>query len=169
MKETSQGSKEVEQRSIERLLPIEEWRPAQEESVKQIIATRRAERPCRSQQVTTLREQGLTSHEIAARLGMKERTVRDWRNIGIAPDTRPRRKYRSNFDPYVPSVLTRWREGEHGGRQLWHEVRFQGETGSERMVYRFLETRHLPGNSAISRTSTPVPLHLANSRVAFHA
>jgi transposase len=32
------------------------------------------------------------------------------------------------------------REGEHSGRQLWREVRFQGYRGSERMVYRFLET-----------------------------
>jgi transposase len=169
MKETSQGSKEAEQRSTERLLPIEEWRPAQEESVKQIIATRRAERQGRYQHVTALREQGLTSHEIAALLGMKERTVRDWLHKGIAPDTRPRRKHRSDFDPYAPYVLKRWREGEHSGRQLWHEVRFQGYTGSERMVHALPGNAQKPGNSALSRPSTPAPLHLTNSRVAFHA
>ena len=32
------------------------------------------------------------------------------------------------------------REGERSGRQLWREVRFQGYRGSERMLYRFLET-----------------------------
>ena len=71
---------------------------------------------------------------------MKARTVREWRNIGVAPDTKPRRKYRSEFDPYAPYVLKRWQEGERSGRQLWREVRFQGYGGSERMVYRFLET-----------------------------
>jgi transposase len=126
MKEASQGSKQAEQRSTERLLPIEEWRPAQEESVKQIIATRRAERQGRYQQVTALREQGLTSHEIAARLGMKERTVRDWLHKGIAPDTRPRRKYRSDFDSYAPprkqpcgfSCVTRKNSGAMS-RKIW--------------------------------------------------
>jgi transposase len=71
---------------------------------------------------------------------MKARTVRDWLHKGVAPDTRPRRKYRSDFDPYAPYVLKRWQEGERSGRQLWREVRFQGYSGSERMVYRFLET-----------------------------
>jgi len=50
------------------------------------------------------------------------------------------RKYRSAFDPYSPYVLKRWQEREHSGRQLWREVRFQEYSGSERMVYRFLET-----------------------------
>src|SRR6266571_5626237 len=57
--------------------------------------------------VLALCEQGLTSQEIAVRLGMKARTVRDWRNIGVAPESRPRRKYRSEFDPYAPYVLKR--------------------------------------------------------------
>jgi transposase len=66
--------------------------------------------------------------------------VRDWLHKGVAPDTRPQRKYRSEFDLYAPSGLKRWQEGERSGRQLWREVRFQGYNGSERMVYRFLET-----------------------------
>ena len=137
MKTASQGAEAATQAKGASLLPIEEWRPAQEESVKQTIATRRAERQARYQQVLALCEQGLTSQKIAGRLGMKARTVRDWLHKGVAPDTRPRRKYRSAFDPYV---LKRWQEGERSGRQLWREVRFQGYSGSERMVYRFLET-----------------------------
>jgi transposase len=140
MKTASQGAEAAMEARGDSLLPLEEWRPAQEESVKQIIATRRAERQDRYQQVIALCEQGLTSQEIAVRLGMKARTVRDWLHKGVAPDIRPRRKYRSDFDPYAPYVLKRWQEGEHSGRQLWREVMFQGYTGSERMVYRFLET-----------------------------
>jgi len=140
MKTASQGAEAATQAPGDRLLPIEEWRPAQEESVKQTIATRRAERQERYQQVLALCEQGLTSQEIAGRLGMKARTVREWLHKGVAPDTRPRRKYRSEFDLYAPYVLKRWQEGERSGRQLWREVRFQGYGGSERMVYRFLET-----------------------------
>jgi hypothetical protein len=126
MKTASQGAEAATQARGDSLLPIEEWRPAQEESVKQTIATRRAERQDRSQQGFALCEQGRTSQEIAGRLGMKARTVRDWLHKGVAPESRPRRKYRSEFDPYAPSVLKRWQEGEHSGRQLWREVRFQG-------------------------------------------
>src|SRR5947209_9387812 len=100
MKLASQGAEAATQARGDRLLPIEEWRPVQEESVKQAIATRRAERQERYQQVLALCEQGLTSQEIAVRLGMKARTVREWLHKGVAPDTRPRRKYRSEFDLY---------------------------------------------------------------------
>ena len=108
MKTASQGAEAATEVRGDSLLPLEEWRPAQEESVKQTIATRRAERQERYQQVLALCEQGLTSQEIALRLGMKARTVREWLHKGVAPDTRPRRKYRSEFDPYAPYVLKRW-------------------------------------------------------------
>jgi transposase len=140
MKTASQGAEAATEARGGSLLPIEEWRPAQEESVKQTIATRRAERQDRYQQVLAWCEQGLTAQEIALRLGMKARTVRDWLHKGVAPGSRPRRKYHSDFDPYAPYVLKRWQAGEHSGRQLWREVKFQGYSGSERMVYRFLET-----------------------------
>ena len=42
--------------------------------------------------------------------------------------------------PTPPMCSNAGREGERSGRQLWREVRFQGYSGSERMVYRFLET-----------------------------
>ncbi|GCE29218.1 hypothetical protein KDA_47020 [Dictyobacter alpinus] len=121
-------------------LPIEEWRPAQEASIKQTIATRRAERQDRYQHVMILSEQKMTSQEIANHLGMKARTVRDWLQKKVAPDTRPRRKQQSDFDQHAPYVLKRWRQGEHNGRPLWREITAQGFRGSERMVYRFLET-----------------------------
>jgi transposase len=125
-KTASQGAEAATQAPADRLLSLEEWRPAQEESGKQTIATRRAERQERSQQVLALAEQGLTSPEIAGRLGMKARTVRDWLHKRVAPDSRPRRKDRSAFDAYAPYVLKRWPEGERSGRQLWREVKFRG-------------------------------------------
>ena len=44
MKTASQGAEAATQAKGASLLPLEEWCPAQEESVKQTIATRRAER-----------------------------------------------------------------------------------------------------------------------------
>jgi transposase len=121
-------------------VPVEEWRPAPGEQVKRAISTHRAEREARYQQVEDFQKQGLTSKEIAHRLGVSPRTVRHWLKRGVAPDVRPRRKRQSDFDPYAPYVLKRWEEGEHNGTHLWQEIATQGYLGSQRMVYRFLKT-----------------------------
>jgi transposase len=76
MKEANQKADSEEQQQTAGPLPVEEWRPAQDEEVKQAIATRHAEHRERYQQIVTLHAQGLRSKEIATRLGMKERAVR---------------------------------------------------------------------------------------------
>ncbi len=168
-KTASQGAEAATQAKGASLLPLEEWRPAQEESVKQTIATRRAERQERYQQVLALSEQGLPSPEIAGRLGMKARTVREWLHKGVAPDTRPRRKYRSEFDPYAPYVLKRgprrraqwspalagskvpgvWRIGAHG-------LSLPGDAQNH-------------GDCNVSGNSSSASLHLDSGSVALHA
>jgi len=77
---------------------------------------------------------------MACQLGVSERTVRHWFERGVAPDTRPRRKRQSDFDPYAPYVLKRWQDGERNGTRLWQEIAALGYPGSQRMVYRFLKT-----------------------------
>jgi transposase len=119
---------------------VEEWRPDPGAQVARTIAVRRSERDARYQQAVHLREQGLSIKEMACRLGVSGRTVRHWFARGVAPDTRPRRKRESDFDPYAPYVLTRWQEGERNGTRLWEEIAAQGYPGSQRMVYRFLKT-----------------------------
>ncbi|HEX4203982.1 MAG TPA: transposase [Ktedonobacteraceae bacterium] len=104
------------------------------------MTTRRAERDARYQQAVRLREQGYSIKEMACQLGVSERTVRHWFERGVAPDTRPRRKRQSDFDPYAPYVLKRWQDGEQNGTRLWEEIAVQGYPGSQRMVYRFLKT-----------------------------
>src|SRR5215471_17527546 len=103
-------------------VPVEEWRPAPGKQVKRTISTHRAEREARYQQVKDFQKQGLTSKEIAHRLGVSERTVRHCLKRGVAPDVRPRRKRRSDFDPYAPYMLKRWEEGERNGTHLWQEI-----------------------------------------------
>ena len=51
---------------------VEEWRPALGEQIKRMISTHRAEREARYQYVESLQKQGLTSKEIARRLGVSE-------------------------------------------------------------------------------------------------
>lgn len=124
----------------EAAVPVEEWRPDPGGQVARTIAIRRSERDARYQQAAHLREQGFSVKQIACQLGCSERTVRHWFERGVAPDTRPRRKRQSDFDPYAPYVLKRWQDGERNGTRLWGEIAAQGYPGSQRMVYRFLKT-----------------------------
>jgi transposase len=119
---------------------VEEWRPDPGVQVTRTIAIRRAERDARYQQAVRLREQGCSNEEIARQFRVNARTVRRWFEQDVAPDTRPRRKRESDFDPYAPYVLKRWQDGERNGTRLWGEIAAQGYPGSQRMVYRFLKT-----------------------------
>src|SRR5438132_6955756 len=94
----------------------------------------------RYQQVVELRGQGVTAKDIARRLDLSERTVQRWLAAGTFPDASHRRKRQSSFDAFAPYILSRWQSGERNGLVLWREIKEQGYTGSERMVYRYLET-----------------------------
>src|SRR6266487_73163 len=50
------------------------------------------------------------------------------------------RRGQSSFDAFAPYVLKRWEEGERTGITLWREIKDQGYTGTQRSVYRYLET-----------------------------
>jgi hypothetical protein len=58
------------------------------------------------------------------------------------PETKRRRKRRSKFDPSAAYVLKRWEEGCQHGLRLYQEIKAQGYTGAERMLYRFLVPLH---------------------------
>jgi transposase len=76
----------------------------------------------------------MPSTEIAQRVGLSRRTIDRWLKAEACPET----KRQSKFDPYAAHVLSRWEEGCHNGLRLWEEIKEQGYTGSERMLYRFL-------------------------------
>ena len=110
------------------VISIEEWRPPEPAYVEKARLARRAGRHARYQQVVELREQGTPTKEIAGRLGMGERTVRDWLKGGTFPEAKKRRKRQSPFDAFAPFVLKRWQNGERNGLALWREIRAQGYT-----------------------------------------
>lgn len=122
------------------VITIQEWRPLEPAHVEKARLTRRGERYARYQQVLNLRTQGMKSKEIGKLVGMSERTVRDWLKGGTFPETKKRRKRQSSFDPFAPYVLSRWHKGERNGLTLWREIKEQGYSGSDRTVYRYLET-----------------------------
>jgi transposase len=132
-----------------------------------------AERADRYQQLVELRNEGLTTKEIAHCLNMAERTVRRWLKRGI-PYANPesRRKEGKRIDPYMTYVTERWNQGEHNGLTLFRELQAQGYRGSPRTVYRFLETlRGYPASSqgraehAQTRPETPLQQFTARQAV----
>jgi transposase len=134
------GDEPTQNESEQPTICIEEWRPKEPAHVEKVRLTRRAGRKARYEQVLAGRSEGLTAKEIAGQLNMSERTVRTWLAAGTFPEAKKRRKKPSSFDPLAPYVLKRWQEGERNGLVLWREIQQQGYTGSERTVYRHIET-----------------------------
>jgi transposase len=87
-----------------------------------------------------LQHHGLTSTQIAQRMGISARTVRYWIQRGYGPHAQRRRKRRSPFDRFAPYLARRWQDGCHDVSQLWDEVRAQGYPNSLRTFYRYIQT-----------------------------
>ncbi|GHO81915.1 hypothetical protein KSD_96860 [Ktedonobacter sp. SOSP1-85] len=90
-----------------------------------------------SQQMLQLQTQGLSSSEIAPRVGLFARTVRQWLADGV--NTSPRRRRPSPLDAYASYLRHRWEEGEQQGVHLYQELQEKGYTGSIRALYRYLD------------------------------
>src|SRR5205807_4441608 len=72
---------------------------------------RQAERVARYEQIITLHKQGVKHTDIAAQVGMAERTVREWLSRGDIPYSGPRKQRSRLIDPYKPYLLSRWQQG----------------------------------------------------------
>lgn len=135
--------------------PLEEARWKEREACEQAQDTRRQKRRvCKTvreqtkenrqeerldlyQQMLTLQSQGLSSYEIAPRVGLSARTVRQWLADGV--NTHPRRRRPSPLDAYASYLHRRWEEGEQQGERLSQELQEKGYTGSIRALYRYLD------------------------------
>ena len=136
----SQTEEPDQSEPTKQVISIKEWRPPEPAHVEKVRLTRRAGRYARYQQVVEFQAQGMKPKEMACQLGLGERTIRRWLASGTFPEARKRRKRQSSFDAFAPFVLKRWHDGERNGLVLWREIRAQGYTGTERSVYRYLET-----------------------------
>ncbi len=136
----SQTQEPDQSEPTKQVISIEEWRPPEPAHVEKVRLARRAGRYERYQQVMELRAQGMKAKEIAKRFHISERTIQRWLASGTFPEAKKRRKRQSSFDAFAPYVLKRWQDGERNGLVLWREIKEQGYSGSERTVYRYLET-----------------------------
>ena len=120
-------------------LHVEHAPPAPERLSGRAHLAHQAERVDRYQHLIELRQAGLTTKEVARRLGMGERTVRYWWTRGIPYGTPElRRKRPRASDPCVGYITERWSQGCHNGLELWRELKAHGLRGSSRTVYRIL-------------------------------
>ena len=104
-------SPQLEKAEQERTRPLPTaatWQQRTPAQVKKAHQARQASRDDRYEQMTTLRELGLTQREVATRMGMSERAVRTWLKRGAAPTNERQFRRRSIFDPYAAYVLQRW-------------------------------------------------------------
>jgi transposase len=144
---------------IEPQLPsVKEWRPARDPAHEQQHQSRLAANQERFDSMMALQKLGIPQDEIARRLGVTKRTIQNWNKQGSGPGSRRRRKRRSLFDPYAAYVLSRWKEGCKKGSVLYREIKEKGYRGTDRQVYRFLQTLkqepvELPALSVLSRLS----------------
>lgn len=120
------------------LEPVPERTAYRSRGEEQIRLARKAEREQRYEQVLALHHQGLGAIDIAARVGMGERTIRSWLAHGSYPEPKRRRRRPSLIDRYEDIVLKRWDEGGRNGAQLYQELRQQGYRGSQKALYRYL-------------------------------
>jgi len=121
-------------------ISIEEWRPKIPAHVERVQRARRSERSARYEQAVELNRLGKPSKEIAKILGVTGRTIQRWLRADTFPDAKRRRRRPGSFEIYSSYVLSRWEAGERNGLAIYREIKEQGYDGSERTVYRYLET-----------------------------
>jgi transposase len=123
-----------------------------------MAASLQAQRHDQFAQVHALSQQGLTPIQIAARVGLGERTLHRWLARQQVPNWHHRFSSASVLDPYKAYVLKRWQEGCRQGVQLLHELQAQGYRGSTRAIYRYLAFLDASLEATAQATPTQEPL-----------
>ncbi len=141
-----------------------EWRPLEPAHVEKARLARRSGRLARYQEMEKLHKLGKKPREIAKLLGLSQRTIEKWVAAGTFPEVKQRRKKPSCFDAFAPLVLKRWNEGERSGAKLFQEIKELGFRGSERTLYRYLETLKQT-EVMVSPRSHRLPQYSANTAV----
>lgn len=148
-----------------RVPKAKEWRPAPAPAHEQQRLARLAANQERFDSMIELQKLGIPQDEIARRLGVTKRTIQNWNKQGSCPGNKRRRKRRSLFDSYALYVLKRWKEGCKKGSVLYREIKETGYRGTDRQLYRFLQTLkqervELPALPVLSRLSVREALWL---------
>lgn len=106
------------------------------------IAERRDNSLTLYNEVVRLKREGLSTEEIAPRVGKCCRTVRRW--LGLGEFRELRRQRRSLLDSYFPYISARWEEGCRNVSELWRELVERGYRGSYKSLNNYLHRRPAP-------------------------
>jgi transposase len=100
----------------------------------------RARNEQRHAEIHELMAQGLTITAMSRRLRLDRKTIRRFASAKSPGDLLgPRGPRASAFDPYLPYLAKRWREGQHVAAFLFDEIGKKGYGGSKRTVRRHIE------------------------------
>jgi len=95
-------------------------------------------------QVRDLFRESHTISQIARRMQLTWRTVRNFAGAETFPERAPRTGEGSQLDGLKPYLCQRWREGCHNAHTLWKEVAERGYGGCYTMVKAHLRTLRQP-------------------------
>ena len=117
------------------------------------------------QEVIELKQKGLSTDEIAKRVGKSPRTIRYWIQQG---EYRERvRHRRSDLDIYFSYLAQRWGEGCHNAMQLRHELQGLGYRESYKSLNNYLHRQnYLRHRETPSSTVRPKPQGVRPARQA---
>lgn len=133
-------------------MPLASGQPYRTLFIQQVQRVRWENRITRYQEIVELQQQGMTTAQVAQRLGLSDRTIRRWLAQEHFPVQRQRRRRPSLIDPYEGYVLMRWQQGCHNGLQIWREIAARGYSGSPKALYNYL-ARLRPAEIATQRSS----------------
>jgi transposase len=122
-----------------KLDPVEMGQPSQSffsGRMPKGVVERRNRRAALYQEVIELKQKGLTTQEIAKRVGKSVRTVLRWLKQGEYREEVRHRQ--STLDPYFSYLAQRWNEGCRNVMKLWRELTERGYRGSYSSLYHYL-------------------------------
>ena len=100
--------------------------------------THRRSRQAIFDQIHSLRDAGNSIGEIARQTGFGPRTIRKWLKFAAPPERRATAPKRCSPNYFFDYLSRRWAEGCVRGRQLLHEIKLRGYTGSFSHLERLL-------------------------------
>jgi transposase len=105
---------------------------------EQVQQARRERRLATFARVHELYAQGWSFASIARLLGMNKKTVRQFAQSELFPESRQRSDRGRKLAPYVPYLQAQWAAGEDNIAHLFQMIRAQGYRGSETSVRAYL-------------------------------
>ena len=109
-------------------------------------------------QIHILREAGTSIDDIARQTGFGPRSIRKWLKFTVPPERRATAPKPCSPNYFIDYLSLRWAEGCVRGRELLHEIKLRGYTGSFSHLERLLaKWRRASGAKVVTLPPVPEP------------